>query len=279
VKDSEEKRYSFYLPTLSTIQALAEGRHRLISAASLGLVIADHPLFTAAAFKAIADALLDHGDLGLLHVLQLQHGVRLALLGRQELLGRHDDELRGGDDAGHDVAAEVCVALHFQVLKEGPDLFLIGLSLTLVGLECCCLDRDGLDEHGVLRFGGSVGQAVVENADAVVAQLRVGAVDIDLVGLELASLGVPFVHLLAAANGDDRTGSRGGSLASRRGRVTGSSIGSLQTLSLLFLLDALSPFSDDVVGSFTDVLVRVASEFADYKTSFRGLRISSGQLF
>lgn len=255
------------LPTLSTVLTLAKGRHRLVGTTGLGLRVADLPLFTAAAYKGVADASLHHRDLGLLHVLLLQLGIGLALLRRHELLARHDDEGLGGDGAGHDVAAEVRVTLPLQVLKEGPDLLLVGLSLALVSLERRRLDRDGLDEHHILGLGGAVGEAVVEDADAVVANLRVGAVDVDLVGLELARQGVAFVRFLGAAK-DEGTRSRRGGLAGGGGRASGD----FQTLGLLFFLHTLAPFGDDVVGGFTDFLVHMASEFADHKAGFGGLR-------
>lgn len=83
------------LPTITAIHTLAKCRHRFIGTSSLRLGVADALLLTFAALEAVADALLRHRYLGLLHVLLLQLDFHLALILALEFLVRHVDKLVG----------------------------------------------------------------------------------------------------------------------------------------------------------------------------------------
>lgn len=138
---------------MSASHAFAKGRHRFIGGSRLGLGVADLLLLAAAALEVFADALLRHGDLGLLHVLLLQLHLPVALVLALELVVCHGHEPVGGDVAAHDAAAEVLVGLVLKVGEERSDLLLVLGRLPLVAGVGGVLDRDRLGDDVGLGGG------------------------------------------------------------------------------------------------------------------------------
>lgn len=261
-----------YLPAFATVHALTEGGHRLISTAGLSLAVADLLLLAVSALELLADTLLGHGDLGLVHVLLLEHGDLLTLLGRQELLRGHADKALGRDLARHDALAQGGVGLALEVGEERADLVLVGLGGAAEQLEGGVLDLEGALEHELGRLVAAVGQAVVEGADAAVARRVASALGVDLLGCEGALLGVTLE--LAGGRAAAR---RRGVLGCRRGRL-GRGRGRRRRLAALGLnaglllgLDALAPSRDNVLTQAGDIAVGVLAELGDEDTGLGGL--------
>ena len=106
------------LPSVATDSALAEGGHRLISGAGLGLAVADLLLTTLATRQTGADTPVFLGDHCLVHVLLLQSLVLGALLVTLQLLVRHLDEAGGLDHARENLGAQLGVVLVLEILIE-----------------------------------------------------------------------------------------------------------------------------------------------------------------
>ena len=103
---------------------------------------------------------------------------------------RHHDELLGRDLAGHDALAKTRVGFVLEVLEQGADFRFVGFVCFGAilregsGFDCC-----GVGEHGRRGHGGGVGEAVVDEADAVITSGLIGALDVDFVILVVALVG------------------------------------------------------------------------------------------
>lgn len=103
---------------------------------------------------------------------------------------RHDDEAVGGDFAREDAHAESGVGFVLEVLKEGADFCFVGfLGFGAEFAEGGFFDGGGDGDDCGGGDGGSVGEAIVEEADAVVAGGLVGAGDRDTIFLVIALVG------------------------------------------------------------------------------------------
>lgn len=160
---------------------------------------------------------------------------------------RHDDEALGADLGGQDAGAELGVGFVFQVLVEGADFGLVRfVVLGAVFGEGGALDGGGDGEDGAGRGGGVLAEAVVEEADAVVARGLAGARAVDA------------VFFPGAFGGRDRAfrfvvvGAGGG-----RGAFGGGAVGGLIGRAGFFFVDVVTPFLDDIVGEAGDFWVLV----------------------
>lgn len=260
----EQSRGESYLPALATVHALAECGHRFISTTGLSLSVADLPLLAAAALQTVTDTLLCHANLGLLDVLLLVLDLEPALTLALELVVGHYHELFRADRPIHNPNAELLVGLVLQVGKQRSDLLLVVGCLPLELRESGLLDGNGPRDHARFGFRGAVSQSIVDEANARVARVGAGALDVHSVGIELALLGVALERLLGVSvrsrrgcwsDGGRRRGSR------RRGAYL--------ALRLLLLLDELLPLAYQLGCCAGDLLVRIRAQLS-YKDTCAG---------
>lgn len=196
-------------------RALAESRHRFISTARLRLAVGNLLLAAPRALELGTDTLLRHWHLRLLHVFLLVKLVRLALLCRQQLRIAQRDKLVRRDIARHDTAAQLRVGLVLEVLEQRADLLGIFFVLLVASEQAVggVFDRNSLGENGILVLGRTVGEAVIQELDAIVPGIRLGSVRIDLVRLGATLLGIALV-----GPGGTTRGTRGSRRRRRRHR-------------------------------------------------------------
>lgn len=236
----KKEKKKTYLPTITAIHTLAKCRHRFIGTSCLRLGIADFLLLALAALQTVTDALLRHRYLGLLHVLLLQLDFHLALVVALEFLVRHVDKFLGRNFSCHYSLAQFPVRLVLEICEERSDLLLVVGGLAPEERECGALDGNGPGNDVGLGLDRSVGQAIVNEADALVSDVRLGPLDAHAIGIEFSFLGIALERLLGAAGGGGVArwvGRRCG-----RGSRRGAHLCLLQ-LGVLLLLDKLLPLN------------------------------------
>ncbi|KAK4454816.1 hypothetical protein QBC34DRAFT_141552 [Podospora aff. communis PSN243] len=240
-----------HLPPVATNGALTKGRHRLIGGAGLGLTIRDLLLPALSALERIADRLLSHGDLRLLHVLLLELFILCALLVRCQFLICHDHKSQRGNLAQEHASSKLLVVLALQTCEERAQLGAVLRCLALERREAGLLDFDGARKNFLHRLGVLERQPVVEQPNTIVATLAVRAVEVHLVELEVSLLQIPLVWLAKGASG------RGG--GGDRFRCRGC-CGFLLFLCVLGGVDVLLPLLDDLAGDASNVAICVRAQ-------------------
>ena len=103
---------------------------------------------------------------------------------------RHDDKLLRSHFARHDALAQAGVGFVLEVLEERADLGFVGfVCFGAVFREGGRFDGGGVGEDGRGADSRGVGEAVVDEANAVVAGGLVRAFDVDFVVFIVALVG------------------------------------------------------------------------------------------
>ena len=151
---------------------------------------------------------------------------------------RHDDEPLRTDFPAEDARPQFRVGFVLEVLIEGTDFRLVALVVfRAVFGEGGAFDRGGDGEHGRGGGGRVLAEAVVDEADTVVAGGLAGAGAVDAVFFPGAFGG-----------GDGAFGFVVGAAGGRGGAFGGGAVGVLVGGAGFLFVDVVTPLFDDLVG-------------------------------